>query len=63
MYNTSFRCIDRNIICSFFSNRNVIRSLDRLRCVYKNIIPLSFLAIKKWYALLIYYSKFYFRLK
>lgn len=63
MYNTSFRCIDRNIICSFFSNRNVIRSLDRLRCVYKNIIPLSFLARKKWYALLIYYSKFYFRLK
>ncbi len=63
MYNTSFKCIDRNIVCSFFGNRNVICSLDRLRYVYKNIIPLSFLARKRWYVLLIYYSKFYLKIK
>lgn len=63
MYNTSFKYIDRDIISSFFSNKNVIHSLDRLKYTYKNIIPLSFLVRKKWYVLLIYYSKFYFKLK
>ena len=63
MYYTSFKCVDRNIICSFFSNKNVMDSLDRLKYTYKNIVPLSFLVRKKWYIMLIFYSKFYFRLK
>ena len=46
MYYTSFKCVDRNIICSFFSNKNVMDSLDRLKYTYKNIVPLSFLVRK-----------------
>lgn len=63
MFNTPFNRIDKNIIYLFFNNRSVQTSLVRLKHTYKNMIPLSFLVEKKWYALLIYYSKFYFKVK